>query len=111
MATSKFKKQYLSVNILLILSGIALLIAGIAASDRNVVYYIGIADRMIFGVLFIFNGLWNYFTDYYSIANNNKVHADKNEPKWPWLLVAAVGVGMLITAFMGYGFNGVQKPM
>lgn len=111
METLKFKKQYLFINISLITIGIALTVIAITITDRTVIYYIGIVNRIVYGICFIFNGLWNYLTNYYSITNNNKFHADKEAPKWPWLLIAALGIGMVVTAFMGNGFNGVQKPL
>jgi hypothetical protein len=105
METFKFKKEYLFINVLLIMLGIGLLCASFFISDKSIVYYIGIIDRIIFGICFIFNGIWNCSTDYYSLINNNKFHTDKKTAKWPWLLIIAIGVGMLVTAFMGYGFN------
>jgi hypothetical protein len=89
--------------------GIGLLGISLFISDRSAVYYIGILDRIVFGIFFIFNGLWNCITGYYSIVNY-KVQADKTAPKWPWLLIIVIGMGMFITAFMGYGFNNVSKP-
>jgi purine-cytosine permease-like protein len=111
MEQFKFKKLYLSINVLLIIFAIGLLVTSIAISDRSAVYYTGIVERIVFGILLIFNGIWNCSPNYYSIANNSKNPAGKTTPKWPWVLIAALGIGMIVTAFMGYGFNGVNKPV
>jgi hypothetical protein len=74
-------------------------------------YYVGIIARIIMGIWSIFNGLWNACTDYYSIFNNSKYEEDYKSHKWVWWLLILLGVGCLITAYMGYGFNGVKKPI
>lgn len=111
MNTEKFKKEYLIINIPLITLGIGLLFLSIFIKDRSAIYYIGIIDRIILGIWCIFNGIWNYFTDYYSNLKNNRFQKNKLPNKWSWWLLIIIGVGCLITAFMGYGFNNVQKPL
>jgi hypothetical protein len=111
MEQFKFKKLYLSINALLIILAVGLLVISIAISDRSAIYYLGIVARVEFGILAIYNGVWNCLPNCYSIVNNSKNTAGKNAPKWPWVLIAAVGIGMIATASMGYGFNGVQKPV
>jgi hypothetical protein len=66
---------------------------------------------IILGIWFIFNGIWNACTDYYSILKNNRFQKNKKTPKWAWWILFIIGDGCLITAFMGYGFNNVKKPM
>jgi hypothetical protein len=111
VVTTKFKKTYLLINIPVMLIIFILLITPKSVIDKVTdVYYVGIITRIITGILCIFNGIWSTFTNYYSIANY-KSHADKNVPRWPWVLIIILGIGMLVTAFMGYGFNGVKKPM
>ncbi len=111
MDTLKFKKEYLMINVPLILIGLFLLFLPFFIADRSIVYYIGIVDRIIFGLLFIFNGIWNYSTDYYSILKNTKPQTNKKTSKWIWVLIIFLGIGFLVTAFMGYGFNNVHKPL
>lgn len=102
------KYIYLTFNILtLTLFFILFFIPLLLAGNGIVKYYIGIACRIIFGIWCIFNGLWNSCTNYYSILRNKS----KNAPKWAWWIVFILGIGCLITAFMGYGFNNVEKPI
>lgn len=111
MATTlKYKKEYLIFNIPLIIIFLALFISPFFIRDRWVIYYCGIAARFILGIWCIFNGIWNSFTDYYSILKNNKYYKDKKTPKLAWLLLLVVGLVCIITAFMGYGFNNVSRP-
>lgn len=111
MDTSKFKKEYLIINVPLIIIGLVLLFLPFFIADKSIVYYIGIVDRIFFGIWLIFNGIWNYLTDYYSILKNNKLHTNPKTSKWVWVLITILGMGFLVTAFMGYGFNNVQKPL
>jgi hypothetical protein len=110
MENLKLKKEYLFINTLLIIVAVGLLFISITISDRGTVYYMGIVTRIVFGILIIFNGIWNCMPSYFSISNN-KANAGKRTPRWPWYLCIALGIGMLVTAFMGYGFNGVHKPL
>jgi hypothetical protein len=71
---------------------------------------VGITARVVMGIWFIFNGIWNACTDYYSILKNNRFQKNDKTPKWMWWIIFALGIGCIITAFMGYGFNGVKKP-
>lgn len=112
MESSKFKKLYLLINIPIILIFFILLVTPIFIINKVAdVYYVGIAARIIMGIWCVFNGLWNGFTDYYSLLKNNRFQKNTKTPKWAWLLIFIVGVGCIITAFMGYGFNGVRKPI
>ncbi|MBK1813304.1 hypothetical protein JHL18_22030 [Clostridium sp. YIM B02505] len=111
METSKFRKLYFLINVPIILLFFILSITPIFITDRLAIYYVGITARMIMGVWAIFNGLWNGCTDYYSFLKNNRFQKNDKTPKWIWLLLFIVGVGCIITAFMGYGFNGVKKPV
>lgn len=63
------------------------------------------------GLWCIFNGIWNSCTDYYSILKYNRFQKNNTTPKWAWWILFIVGIGCLITAFMGYGFNNVKKPI
>lgn len=111
MGTSKFKKINLLINIPLMLIFFILFITPFFIGKGIEVYYIGIICRIIMGLWCIFNGIWNAFTDYYSILKNNIFQKNKNTPKWAWLILLVLGIGCIITAFMGYGFNNVKKPM
>lgn len=111
METSKLKKVYLFINIPLISIFFILFFSPFFITDKGEVYYIGIIIRAILGIWCIFNGIWNSSTDYYSILKNNRFQKNKKTPKWAWGLLFIVGVGCLITASMGYGFNNVKKPM
>ncbi|GKU25036.1 hypothetical protein [Clostridium folliculivorans] len=112
METSKFRKLYLLINIPIIVLFSIILITPLSIIDRVAdVYYVGIVTRIIMGIWFIFNGLWNGCTDYYSFLKNNRFQKNTKTPRWIWLLLFILGVGCIITAFMGYGFNGVKKPL
>lgn len=112
METKKYKKLYLFINIPVVLMFFILFITPFfIISKITYVYYIGIVFRIIIGIWCIFNGIWNGCTDYYSFLKTNRFRKINNAPKWAWLVLLVVGVGCLITAFMGYGFNGVTKPM
>lgn len=112
METTKFKRAYLLINIPLTLIFFTLLIIPIFIIDKVAnVYYVGIIARITMGIWLIFNGIWNACTDFYSIFNNSKYQKDYKTHKWIWWLIVILGIGCLITAFMGYGFNGVKKPM
>ena len=111
METSKFKKVYLLINLPLLLIFFILLFPSFFITDNGAVYYIGIIARVILGIWCVFNGIWNYFTDYYSILKNNRFRKNKKIQKLAWWLLFILGVGCLITAFIGYGFNNVNKPM
>ncbi|WP_073339420.1 hypothetical protein [Clostridium grantii] len=105
----KFKNMYLIINIpmicfLLVIAPVLIITKG----DK--VYYVGIISRIILGILCIFNGLWNWGTEYYSVFKTNLFMKINNHPKWVWWIVIIVGIVCLITAFMGYGYNGVKKP-
>lgn len=75
------------------------------------IYFVGVAARIIIGIWFIFNGIWNSCTDYYSILKNNRFQKNNKTPNWMWWIIFALGVGCIITALRGYGFNGVKKPV
>ncbi|GFP76199.1 hypothetical protein [Clostridium fungisolvens] len=111
METSKFRKLYLLINIPIMLLFFILLITPIFITDRLAIYYVGIAARILLGIWCIFNGLWNSCTDYYSFLKNNRFQKNNKTPRWAWFLLLIVGVECIITAFMGYGFNGVKKPI
>lgn len=112
METSKFKKIYLLINVPIMVIIFILLITPFFIIDKVAeVYYVGIVERIIFGIWCIFNGIWNACTDYYSILKSNRFQKGKRTPKWAWWLVFVLGIGCIITAFMGYGFNGVKKPI
>lgn len=109
---SKYKKLYLFINTPIMFVFSILLITPFFIIDKVVdVYYVGIVARIIMGIWFIFNGIWNACTDYYSILKNNRFQNNNKTPKWMWWIIFAFGIGCIITAFMGYGFNGVKKPM
>ncbi|GFZ29907.1 hypothetical protein CSC2_04330 [Clostridium zeae] len=112
MEQSKFRKLYLLINIPMILLFSIILIAPLSVIDRITdVYYVGIVARIILGIWCVFNGLWAACTDYYSFLKNNKFQKSNKTPKWIWLLILILGIGCIITAFMGYGFNGVKKTI
>jgi hypothetical protein len=111
MEILKFKRAFLLVNILLIFIFFILFVSSLFISDKMSVYYIGIADRVILGIWCIFNGIWNACTDYYSIFKSNRFEKRNKTPQWAWWFVFIVGVGCIITASLGYGFNNVTKPM
>ena len=106
----KSKKLYFMINIPMIC--FLLIIAPLLIITKVAeVYYVGIISRIILGVWCIFNGLWNVSTEYYSIFKTNLFLKINNHPKWVWWIVVIIGVICLITAFMGYGYNGVKKPI
>jgi hypothetical protein len=110
MGTTKYKKLYLRINIPIMLIFFLLIIAPFFVKDRgNTVYYIGIVARIIMGIWITFNGLWNACTNYFSILNLSKNQNDRESHKWVWWIFVLLGIGCIITAFMGYGFNGVRK--
>lgn len=111
MELTRFKRLYLSANIVIIVTFLILVITAIFLTNRIQVYYIGIASRMILGILCVFNGIWNACTNYYSIINNNRFQKYGKIARWLWWLIFIVGVLCIITAFMGYGFNGVKKTI
>jgi hypothetical protein len=89
---------------------ILLLIAPFFVKDEgNIIYYIGITARIIMGVWMIFNGIWSACSNYYSIFNLNGNQNKIQSHKWVWWILILVGVGCIITAFLGYGFNNVSK--
>ena len=111
METSKLKKVNLFINISLISIFLMLFFSSFFMTDKGMVYYIGIVTRVFLGIWCIFNGIWNSSTNYYSILKNDRLQKNKYTPKWAWWLLFIVGVGCLITASMGYGFNNVKKPI
>jgi len=111
METSKLKNVYLFINISLISIFFILIIYSFFITNEWKEYYIGIISRSIFGIWCIFNGIWNIYKDNYSVLKDRRFQRNKKTPKWAWWLIFIVGVGCLITAFMGYGFNYVNKPM
>lgn len=111
MESTRLKRVYLVINIPLMAIFFILFFSPFFISDKMAVYYIGIIARIILGIWCIFNGIWNSSTDYYSILKNNKFQSNKKIEKRVWWLVFILGVGCIITAFMGYGFNNVKKPM
>ncbi|MGE5614504.1 MAG: hypothetical protein ACM3XR_08865 [Bacillota bacterium] len=111
MELTRFKWLYLSANIVIIATFLILVITAIFLTNRIQVYYIGIASRMILGILCVFNSIWNACTNYYSIIKNNRFQKNGNIARWLWWLIFIVGVLCIITAFMGYGFNGVKKTI
>ena len=110
MEVSKSKKIYLLINISMIC---CLLVVAPALIITKVVetYYIGIISRLILGIWCIFNGLWNGFTEYYSFFKTSLFQKNNSHSKWVWWIVIIVGIICLITAAMGYGYNGVTKPI
>jgi len=110
METKKYEKLYLWLNIPMICF-VFLVAPFLVISKVFEVYYIGIISRIILGIWCVFNGIWNGLTDYYSILKNNRFQKNNNTPKWAWLILIVVGIGCLITAYMGYGYNNVAKPM
>ncbi len=112
METSEFKKIYLLINIPLILICFILFVMPFfIIGKRTEIYYIGIIFRATLGIWCIFNGIWNAFTDYYSILKNNRFQKNNDTPKWKWLVLLFLGIGCIITAYMGYGFNSITKPI
>ena len=110
MEREKAKKLYLLINIPIIALLFILFFTPLVITDNGtVIYYIGIVCRVILGLWCIFNGIWNSCTDYYSILKNNRFQKNNTTPKWAWWILFILGIGCLITAFMGYGFNNVQK--
>lgn len=111
MEMEKYKRLYLWINIPLILIILIPLIGSfLISSRRDIIYYAGIVCRSALGVWCIFNGIWNSTNDYYSILKNNRFQRNSKTPRWAWLLLLIIGIGCLITAYAGYGFNGVKKP-
>lgn len=111
METLRFKKAYLLISIPLIAIFFILLFSIFFMKDKWMIYYMGVIDRIILGIWCVFNGIWNSFTDYYSILKNNMYQRNKTVPRWGWLLLLVLGLGCIITALMGYGFNNVSKPI
>lgn len=111
MEIVKVKKLNLLINISTITVIFLLLFTSFVITNGTVIYYLGIICRVIMGLWFIFNGIWNSCTDYYSILKNNRFQKNNTTPKWAWWILFIVGIGCLITAFMGYGFNNVKKPI
>lgn len=111
MGNEKAKKFNLLINILTIAVMFILFFTAFVITNGTVIYYIGIVFRVILGLWCIFNGIWNLCTDYYSILKNNRFQKNNPTPKWAWWILFILGIGCLITAFMGYGFNNVQKPI
>jgi hypothetical protein len=111
METLKFKEEFLLINIPLMFIFFILFVSPIFISDKMTIYFIGIADRVILGVWCIINGIWNACTDYYSFFKINRFEKINKIPQWAWWFVFIVGVGCIITAFWGDGFNNVTKPM
>lgn len=111
METSKFKKKYLLINIPLMVLFLTSLLLPLVITDRWAIYYFGIAARTLLGIWCIFNGIWNAYTDYYSLLKLNMFQKNKRTPKWGWWLILILGIGCIITALMGFGFNNVKKPV
>ena len=110
MVNKRYKILYLCINIPMIcyvfLIGPFLVIGKVFE-----VYYIGISSRITLGIWCIFNGVWNGWTEYYSIFKTNRFKKINNSPNWTWWIVFIVGIACLITAYMGYGYNNVGKPI
>jgi len=111
METSKLKRVNLLVNVPILTLFFVSLFLPFFISDRLAVYYIGISARILLGIWCIFNGIWNACTDYYSILKVGIYQHKRKVPKWAWWLIFILGIGCIITAFMGFGFNNVKKPM
>ena len=111
MGHEKDKKLNLVINITTISVMFLLLFTSFVITNSTAIYYLGIVCRMIMGLWCIFNGIWNSCTDYYSILKNNRFQKNNTTPKWAWSILLIVGIGCIITAFMGYGFNNVKKPI
>lgn len=111
MEIVKVKKLNLLINISTSTVIFLLLFTSFVITNGTVIYYLGIICRVIMGLWCIFNGIWNSCTDYYSILKNNRFQKNNTTPKWAWWILFIVGIGCLITAFMGYGFNNVKKPI
>ncbi len=107
----KAKVLNLFINIPTIVVMCVLFFAPLVITNGTLSYYIGIVLRVTMGLWCIFNGIWNSYTDYYSILKNNRFQKNNTTPNWAWWLLLVVGIACLITAFMGYGFNNVQKPI
>ena len=111
METLKYKKANLLFNIpIMVIILIAVLTPLSIVNKVAEPYYVGIATRIILGIWCTVNGIWNACTSYYSILKPSKSNEDPNTHKWIWWIFVALGIGCLITAFMGYGFNGITKP-
>lgn len=110
MRNEKAKKLNLVVNIASISVMFLLFFTSILITNGAAKYYLGIVCRVLIGLWCIFNGIWNSYTDYYSILKNNRFQKKNTTPKWAWWILIIFGIGCLITAFMGYGFNNVSKP-
>ena len=80
METKKYEKLYLWINIPMI-SFVFLVVPFLVIGKVFEVYYIGIISRIILGIWCVFNGIWNGFTDYYSILKNNRFQKNNNTPK------------------------------
>ncbi|MDF2820864.1 MAG: hypothetical protein K0R15_1305 [Clostridiales bacterium] len=107
MEKVKYKKIYLVINIPIILMFLILLFTPLFLIDKVQIYYAGIFTRLTIGFWCIFNGIWNGWTNFYSIFKinpKNKIH------KWSWYVILVMGIGFLVTACMGYGYNGVENP-
>lgn len=111
MEIVRAKKLNLLINISTIAVIFLLLFTSFVITNGTVIYYLGIICRVIMGLWCIFNGIWNSCTDYYSILKYNRFQKNNTTPKWAWWILFIVGIGCLITAFMGYGFNNVKKPI
>ncbi|WP_434799550.1 hypothetical protein [Terrisporobacter vanillatitrophus] len=111
MGKEEAKKLNTLVNIPTIAVMLILFFIPFVITNGTVIYYIGIVLRVIIGLWCIFNGIWNSCTDYYSILKNNRFQKNNTTPKWAWWILLVVGIGCLITAFMGYGFNNIEKPI
>ncbi len=105
MGKEKAKELNLMINIPTLIIICILFFSPLVLTNGAVLYYVGIVLRIIIGLWCIFNGIWNASTHYYSILKNNAT------PHWAWWLFVVLGIGCLVTAFMGYGFNNVQKPI
>ncbi len=96
---TKFRRIYLGANVFVVGLMLILIVLAVVLPDRAAIYYIGLAARTLLGLLLIYNGIWNACTGYYSLSKFNSM------PKWVWWVLLVFGIAVIITVFMGYGFN------
>lgn len=100
--SKRYKKLYIIINVLQMAAAFLLLMSAMLVRDNKTLYVIGIIVRMNLGLWCVINGVWNYFTRFYSFKRFKKI------PRWGWLLLILIGIMCIVTAFMGYGFNNVE---
>lgn len=97
-------KLYKIINIVLVLSFFVFFIFLFITPQNKV--FLGVLQRFLLSALIIFNALYLVLTNEYTFLIKK---GQENKRRLLGVILLIFGLGMLITAIMGYGINGYPR--